>query len=120
MRQGFSDINSVHWVSRPGKTNLQQCSFLVTQCKRPGKQTKGREWEKAVEQLRRYLKGMQRHSTWAHKTYGIVAIGEWAKFFEWSPAHKDLLQLGKDTPYHIIQEAEDVVEILEYLKSDHQ
>jgi hypothetical protein len=68
--------------------------------------------------VKAYLKGTRRRSTWAHKTCGIVAIGGWVKFFEWSPAHKNLLQLGKDTPYHIIQEAEDVVEILEYLKSE--
>ncbi|RJE20008.1 hypothetical protein PHISCL_07655 [Aspergillus sclerotialis] len=53
--QGFTDINSIHWVTRPEKVNVQQCPFLITQCKRPGKEHRGREWEKAVSQLEDYF-----------------------------------------------------------------
>ena len=118
VRKGFSDISSVHWVQRPGKPDLQQCRFLITQCKRPGKEKRGSTWFAAQDQLAKYLR--RRPATWDHKTFGIVAIGRWVKFYELNAARKQLLQLGKDRPYHIIEDAEKVVEMLDYIKANHQ
>lgn len=116
-KQRCTNITSVHWVMRPGSDRFRQCPFLITQCKRPGKEWKGGEWATAVGQLKEYLKNMQRRKSWGHSTYGIVAIGAWVKFFEWQ---RGLYQLGRDRPYHIIDDAEDVVRMLEHVKSNHE
>ncbi|KAL2854797.1 hypothetical protein BJX68DRAFT_264691 [Aspergillus pseudodeflectus] len=88
---GFTDQITIHWRRRGDAQRLSQARFLVTQTKRPSRRRHPSAWNEGRNQLRRYLAQLVRDNQGtASSHYGIVAIGQVARFYKWDTQTGDI------------------------------
>ncbi|KAF3019037.1 hypothetical protein E8E15_000358 [Penicillium rubens] len=75
--RGFSDFEVHQYVGNTRKR------FLVVQCKKPGGEFGGYTWNRARVQLERYLESIHSDPQSSPTVHGIVAIGQWVRFYEY-------------------------------------
>lgn len=114
--RGFSDFEVHRYVGNTRKR------FLVVQCKKPGGEFGGYTWNRARVQLERYLASIHRDPQSRPVVHGIVAIGQWLRFYEYDGTmHEMDCQPGKprEDQLNLVTDRIIVQDRLNYIRNNH-
>jgi hypothetical protein len=109
---GRADLFTAHIVL---DARAEEKTFLIIECKSPGKETQDGVWEEGVRQLSGYIANIKPSK---RRKYAAIAIGKTVRFFEW--VGKRLVDFrGDGTIYYIDRQCQTVTERLAYFRDHH-